>query len=350
MASSTIPTPGSAGAELVPILGFPQLDRRNSFADDAWRARWARATNNRLAFRLINQRYIQALRTLEAPKLNNAGKRVAHDLRANGIAFADFSEFFKPRFLTTIRECFDQYHEAFKKANPEGGKQKGKTVFLDTIHKAHTFVPDDAVSDYLGEPAFAAISARYMGMVPRFVGSSFWHTREVTGENRLYSQAWHRDYNDRMLVKVFLYLSDVGPQEGYFEYFAASHLAGSLGHTHDAIGDDGFRAYPDNDAVEREVGKYPVIDLDKVPAEQRSGEGAPWHGKPVLIRCMAPKGTLIFADTFGLHRGGYVRSGHRDMVMTTYSTNFNVHKPHFCVTQSYAERLTPFMRMSFGLR
>jgi hypothetical protein len=35
--------------------------------------------------------------------------------------------------------------------------------------------------------------------------------------------------------------------------------------------------------------------------------------------------------------------------MTTYSTNFNIHKPHFAVTEEFAASLDPFMRMVFGL-
>jgi hypothetical protein len=35
--------------------------------------------------------------------------------------------------------------------------------------------------------------------------------------------------------------------------------------------------------------------------------------------------------------------------MSTYSTNFNVHKPHSAVTPEFAAELTPFMRMAFGV-
>jgi hypothetical protein len=170
----------------------------------------------------------------------------------------------------------------------------------------------------------------------------------ATGSDRVYSQLWHRDYNDRMLVKVFLYVTDVGPREGYFEYVAGSHERGALGNEFDRIGPDGFRAYPDGPAVERRLADLPSFDLSATPAVSRSGDAAPWRGVPAIVRCPAPRGTLIIADSFGLHRGGFVEQGHRDMIMTTYSTNFNVHKPHFSVTRGFADTLTPFMRMSFG--
>ena len=117
----------------------------------------------------------------------------------------------------------------------------------------------------------------------------------------------------------------------------------------DKVGSDGLRVYPNEDELEGCLANIPVINLSTVQDNCLSGDSTPWHGKPTVIRCQAPKGTLIFADTFGIHRGGHVESGHRDMVMTTYSTNFNVHKPHFAVTQDYAKTLNPFMKMSFGI-
>ena len=333
---------------MLPTRGFPQLDRHNRLPSDAWRAWYFALTNNRLSFAAANWRYIAAARRLAAPELTSAGTRVAEDLSANGIAFAEFSEFFEPSFFDTLTGCFLQYLDAFQRAQ-SGAPPKGKGVFLDTVHKAHTFVAGEPVSGYLGAPIFAAIATRYLRMVPRFVGSSFWRNRAVTGADRLYSQQWHRDYNDRRLMKVFLYLTDVGRDEGYFEYIAGSHGRGALGGVYDRIGPDGFRAYPDADTVDRHVATLPVVELQSVAREARSGPAAPWHRRPAVVRCLAPKATLIFADTFGLHRGGFVHAGHRDMIMATYSTNFNVHKPHFSVTRGFADQLTPFMRMAFGL-
>jgi hypothetical protein len=348
MASSTIPTTSKAAGDLAAVHAFPQLVRHETLPSDRWRALYARATNNRFAFRVLNRRYVQGFRTLEAPKLTEVGRRVAADLQADGIAFAHVCEFFDAAFFATISTCFAEYLDDFVRANPTPSA-KGKAVFLDTIHKSHVLVPDDPVSAFLASPELAAIARRYMGMVPRFVGVSFWHTRSAAGDARQFSQLWHRDYNDRMLVKAFLYLSEVGPEQGYFEYVTGSHARGAAGRRFDRIGSDGFRAYPDSATVDQFVAALPVYDLSDVSADRRFGAAAPWHHKVSVVRCIAPRGTLIFADTFGLHRGGFVKSGHRDMIMTTYSTNFNVHKPHFAVSRAFAQELTPFMRMVFGL-
>jgi hypothetical protein len=351
MASSTTPTSAETAAsagELVKLRKFPQLERLNDLPSGRARETYARGLNNPHSFLVLNRRYIAAMRKFPAPPISDAGRRVAQDLAANGIAFAAFDEFFPPALFSTISERFYGYLAEFERTRTPA-MSEGKGVFLDTVHKSHTFVADDAVSTYLADPGVAAVAAHYMGMVPRFVGSSFWRTRPATEGDRLYSQLWHRDYNDRMLTKMFLYLTDVGEHEGYFEFIAGSHESGLLGAEFDRIGPDGFRAYPDATAVEARVAALPAYRLDQVPLERRSGEAAPWHRTPAVVRAIAPRATLIFADTYGLHRGGFVHAGHRDMVMTTYSTNFNVHKPHYAVTRGFADSLSPFMRMSFGI-
>ena len=43
---------------------------------------------------------------------------------------------------------------------------------------------------------------------------------------RISSQRWHRDYNDKHLLKVFLYLVDVDEDMGPFQYVAGSQPGG----------------------------------------------------------------------------------------------------------------------------
>lgn len=330
-----------------PIKPFPHLERYRAFTNEKRRAFYCRAMNNDLAFAWVNREYRRLYRQLKRPKLDQTGERIVADLKANGIALARLEEFFERDFLDAMRADFRAYQADFEASSRRS--DRGKAIFLDTVHKAHTFEDDSATSRFLAEPRFAAIAAAYMAMVPRFVGSSFWHTRQAPASERIYSQTWHRDYNDRRLVKIFLYLTDVGPENGYFEYMTDSHGRGRFGRRFDRTGVDGYRAYPEQAPVSRLAEGLPLYETAKLPAEQLTGSAAPWHGRPSVVRCTAPAGTLIFADTFGLHRGGFVEEGHRDMVMSTFSTNFNIHKPHFAVAKAYAKRLSPFMRAVFGL-
>jgi hypothetical protein len=339
-----------ADTTTVPIRPFPQLNRHEKLSSNLLRSLYSKATNNEFAFRMLNRPFRDGLCRVKVPALTSAGQRVASELKKHGVAFAHFDEFFPATSFDEIKACFDGYREAFNDArNKSGGTIKGKEVFLDTIHKSHTFTQDDAASRYLADPGIAAIAAEYMGIVPRYVGSSFWHTKPAPGEGRVFSQKWHRDYNDRRLVKMFLYLNDIGSKNGFFEPLTGWHVGGPLGAKFDSIGPDGYRAYPDQSEAEAMVAQMPIVSLAEVPQDRRYGPNAPWADRPTRIQCTGPAGSLIFCDTFGMHRGGFVQEGQRDLIMTTYSTNFNIHKPHFAVTEEFAASLDPFMRMVFGL-
>ncbi len=339
-----------AAPATVSIRPFPQLERRARFSTDTWRALYARVTNNELAFRYLNRDYRRRLGELELPSIAPTGERIVKDLKAHGIAFAHFDDLFEASLYNAVKDAFEDYRVAFNEARAARENMiKGKEIIIDTVYKVHHFVPDDPVSDYLSSPLFAGIAARYMNMVPRYIGSSFWHTKFVPTNARQFSQQWHRDYNDRRLVKFFLYLNDVGLENGYFEYLTGAHASGKLGRTFDRIGSDGYHAYPDQKAVEDMVADVPVFNLAELAPQDQVGDRAPWAASSARILCTAKAGTMIFCDTFGIHRGGYVCEGHRDLIMGTYSTNFNVHEPHFTVAPEFADQLTPFMRMAFGI-
>ena len=51
-----------------------------------------------------------------------------------------------------------------------------------------------------------------------------------SSSERKASQRWHRDFNDRHLLKAFLYLVDVDEETGPFEYVAGSARGGPLRH------------------------------------------------------------------------------------------------------------------------
>ena len=331
----------------VTLRQFPLLERHQNWKSMPARRLLGRITNNKIADLWLNREYIQAYRKVAIPGLSPAATRVVEDLRANGVAFANLSELFGPDTLARLTNDFNRRHDEFKAK--DSGKRKGKAVYITTIYRSHTFVPDDFVSDYLGSEQYSALAARYMGMIPRFIGNSFWHTYPAPTEERMHSQLWHRDYNDRLLVKIFLYLNGVEEKNGPFEYFSGTHGRGPLGRIFNRTGPDGIRIYPDDKEMQEFLRPIPLIKLHEVEESKRHGSQAPWAGKPSRVLCTGPAGTLIFADTFGLHRGGYVQEGHRDLIMTTFSTNTNVHKPHFEVTPEFAERLSPFMRKVFAL-
>jgi hypothetical protein len=123
---------------------------------------------------------------------------------------------------------------------------------------------------------------------------------------------WHRDREDFLITKIFVYLSDVDEGAGPFTYARGTHPKG------DVRKEPGY-------SLEGNVRRSTDEQMAEVLAPER------W------FRGVGPKGTIIFADTRGYHRGGLARE--RDRVMYTamftsqasQSEEFMVKGPHFAL-------------------
>ncbi len=67
------------------------------------------------------------------------------------------------------------------------------------------------------------IANSYVGLLTKLEYVDVWYSVPQPGTSeRVASQKWHRDFNDRKLVKAFLYLVDVDETMGPFEYVPGS--------------------------------------------------------------------------------------------------------------------------------
>jgi Phytanoyl-CoA dioxygenase (PhyH) len=106
------------------------------------------------------------------------------------------------------------------------------------------------------------------------------------------SQVWHRDQTDHKILKLFMYFTDVTEATGALEYIPSSRPLNSKWGERIPFkpGDSG---YPNPELLKQ------VTDSD-------------------VVKCAGRKGSLVFVDTAGLHRGGYATEGHRITVQATY--------------------------------
>jgi hypothetical protein len=137
------------------------------------------------------------------------------------------------------------------------------------------------------------IANTYLGMWTKLEYVDVWYTPPADEEERKSSQRWHRDFNDRHLLKAFLYLVDVDEQTGPFEYVPRSAPGSELDHLWPwrPLGDN----YPPDDEL----------------AEKIAGRA---------VTFTAPEGTLIFCNTSGFHRGGLATGKPRVLATVTYSS------------------------------
>lgn len=176
----------------------------------------------------------------------------------------------------------------------------------------------------LGERILGIIGA-YFGFAPRFHYFSLLSTVILPPDAPAqYSQRWHRDSEDRKMVKVFLYLTDVEEAgTGPFSYVKGSHGSGRFARLfpqHPPVG-----SYPPPGAVEQAV-------------------------PPDAIRtCFGKAGTLILCDTTGLHRGGYSTTKERIMFTASYVSSASLHPVRYTLpAASVVTALHPLVRYALG--
>jgi hypothetical protein len=134
----------------------------------------------------------------------------------------------------------------------------------------------------------------YLGLWSKLSYVDQWYTLPRGDIDRVASQRWHRDYNDKHLLKAFLYMSDVDEAAGPFEYIRGTMIRGNRFadvYPWEIFGED---LYPPDAALE------PMTRAD----ESHLVTG--------------PAGTLILCDTTGFHRGGFASARPRIMGVWNY--------------------------------
>ena len=139
------------------------------------------------------------------------------------------------------------------------------------------------------------IANTYLGLWSKLEYVDMWYSvPQPVDADRVSSQRWHRDFNDKHLLKAFLYLVDVDAGTGPFEYVPGSAPGGARRRV--AV------------ASARRATTRPT-------ASSRSGS------RTDGIRTFtAPKGTLVFCNTSGFHRGGFATEKPRVLATVTYSS------------------------------
>jgi hypothetical protein len=127
-------------------------------------------------------------------------------------------------------------------------------------------------------------------MFCRLAALDLWYNVATDGPD-VFSQRWHRDPEDRALIKTFLYIRDVDETNGPFCYIPGTHNVGPFGQK------IGRLNYPKDGVIER-----------KFPLEKRR-------------ICIGKAGTLIFCNTTGFHKGGHPTAGARFLLNSVYTTN-----------------------------
>ncbi len=276
----------AAAARYIARQEFHRLCRKNDFA---WR--YVANLNAWLEF--------QKFRT----PLSKLQERVVGQLVEHGIALTSVAEFLEDVSLFPELERAVEQREAALARTVASSRLRTsvdseiKTYLISLFDRKHLFEPSDVYIRLACRPEVVTLVNAYFGMLTKLYYCNVWHNFPMRGEPRE-SQLWHRDPEDRYILKLFVYLTDVDEGCGPTYYAPGTHARGSIKKIPEAsLKKEGpAHNYRTNDAQMEKV----------VPREK-------W------MAALGPKGTMLFIDTSGFHKGGLVRD--KDRIL--YNCMFN---------------------------
>lgn len=145
-----------------------------------------------------------------------------------------------------------------------------------------------------------AIAEAYLGLSPAYDGTALVYT--VADGTELGPRQWHRDREDRKMLKVAVYCSDVTDRGGPFELISRVDRSQGVADRYDYM----F-------GTEQEL-------TTRLGADYRSA----------IVSCTGPVGTVVFADTARFfHRGAPAHDKDRATLFYSYFARQTRH-PFFC--------------------
>ena len=269
---------------------------RNAYL--SWQDSW---TNAKYFYRdrLLNKESRLTFQSA-VPNLNGVQERIVQDLVSRGIAFSSFDKLFddQRRWDLLRREMNDFVNsEQVKRDVDEYTKgsrvgQWNKGYLIRKYPERATLSVDSPWLRLALDSRILNVVNTYLELWSKLYYFDLWYTLPVTG-TAIASQNWHRDPEDRKLVKIFLYFSHVTEEAGPLQYVPGSRRSGG---PYSHLWRKRHQAYP------------PVEEFEsRIPRSE-------W------VSSVGSAGSLVFVDTTGFHRGGYATEQTRLSATWTFVT------------------------------
>lgn len=170
-----------------------------------------------------------------------------------------------------------------------------KTFNVELLGSPLDFNPDSVFARFALQDTLLNIANAYFGMLVKLRYYNVWNTFATDAALRE-SQLWHFDREDNYILKVFLYLKDVDEGTGPFTYAPGTHRKGKL------------------------WGKHPQFSLEEGTRRSTDEQMAAVVPANNWVRAIGKKGTIVFADTRGYHKGGEARTDDRLMYTCMFTS------------------------------
>jgi hypothetical protein len=253
--------------------------------------------------RAFLNRHLIAAFGRDPPRLDRDQQRCVSELREQGVSLCSLAEITQDQGLITrlgnearwLLEAPSVQQQIEQRQARLGEKWY---VIRPLGYSTQRTLPGPLAELFL-HPRILAVVNQYLGMFSRLCYAGLWYNLPVYAHERgIDSEQWHRDYEDRNVLKVYVYLDDVDENMGPLNYLRGTQPGGTYGRVVPAVPAFGTSARPEQLAA-------------LVPNQAN-------------VSCIGPAGTLLFCDTAGFHRGGRSTTKPRIVVTATYITDGGV--------------------------
>jgi len=237
--------------------------------------------------------------------------RCVEGLRSNGVYVfqnrlpADMVDRMRESALTVpaMARGLDQPAAPYPRSAPKVGRYD--------IDEDNTMISPD-MQDYTSDPALALIAARYLEQpVIQDQTALWWTTTQGAGDASLNAWMFHQDRDRLSFLKFFVYLTDVGPDNGPHTVVQGTH-----------------RRIPRS------------LRADGRQTDEAVRESGLWDR---VVSLSGPAGTMMAVDTVGLHKGLPPQAGDRCVLQVEFATSlfgapvdYPVFEPRPLAAQRYA--------------
>ena len=240
------------------------------------------------------------------PALTEAQRRIADELSRTGIAVTSAEALGLPEearralaamldeFVASehVRAALSVDAESFSRRAP-----KGDDYMLKRFPEGPVIPASSPLLRVGLSPMMLGVVNTYLHLWAELTYTDLWHTIPVDIGRRIGSQRWHRDPEDRRMVKVYYYHAPVTEESGPLEYVRESHSSGRFGKL--------WSWHPT------------VLHTERYPKEQELERAVPREQR---VLATGPAETIVFCDTSGLHRGGISHGAPRILATWTFVT------------------------------
>lgn len=181
-----------------------------------------------------------------------------------------------------------------------GGAERVEIINLDHSaavrydYRANDLLANSDIQNLIADPSLLALAESYLGAAPKLdVLGMWWHTKFHDQPDSMAAQMYHFDLDRPRWLKIFIYLTDVGQENGPHSFIEGTHHIDSI------------------------PGKFMHRGYARISDEEIHNE----FGATREVVFVAPRGSIIAEDTIGLHKGAVVKDGARLLLQLQFSSS-----------------------------